>query len=108
MTIQEIRKDLDEIRCFYVMLTHFREGTKVIPNKHLEDKIAKYSNAILMAPAKIYAIYLARYIQNRTQVELANDWGYSEVYIRKLNKQLYEFFIKYFDRAGEQEKTDEA
>lgn len=104
MTITEIRSDLNEISYYYGMIDLFTEGAKVAPSKSLEFKLKKYNEAIYTAPARLYAIYIARYVQHRTQSSLAEDWACSEAYIQRLNKQLYKFFKEYFDKTAPKEE----
>ena len=56
----------------------------------------KYGNAVCDAPPRLYDIYVTLYVENNTQASAAAKWGYSEGYIRYLNRQLYAFFKNAF------------
>ena len=97
MTIKEIRDDLKEIRYYYAMEDLFKSGSKLVPPKAVVEKVAKYNAAISLAPARLYALYIALYAHNNTQAVLAEDWGYTVEYIKQLNNKLCEFLKKNFE-----------
>ena len=97
MTIKEIREDLKEIRYYYGMSDIFKSGSKLIPPKAIVEKVEKYNAAVSLAPAKLYAVYVGLYVHNNTQTVLAEDWGYTDEYIKKLNNRLCEFLKNQFD-----------
>ena len=97
MTIKEIREDLREIRYYYGMEDLFKSGSKLVPPQAIIDKVAKYNNAMTMASARLYALYIALYVNNNTQASLAEDWGYTVEYIKQLNNKLCEFLKKNFE-----------
>lgn len=97
MTFKEIREDLKEIRYYYGMADLFKRGSKLIPPQSILDKVERYNKAIALAPAQLYAVYIGLYVNNNTQQILAEDWGYSDEYIKQLNNKLCDFLKKHFE-----------
>ena len=100
MTIREIREDLREIRYYYGMSDLFKIGEQTIAPQAVLDKVDKYNKVISKAPAKLYAVYIGLYVYNNTQVVLAEDWGYTNEYVHRLNNKLCEFFKKQFEKQS--------
>lgn len=97
MTIKEIREDLKEIRYYYGRQDLFKSGSKVVPPQFVLDKVEMYNKAISVAPARLYAVYVGLYLHNNTQTVLAEDWGFSDEYIKQLNNRLCDFLQKKFE-----------
>lgn len=97
MTVKEIREDLREIRYYYGMSDLFKSGSKLIPPQAIVEKVERYNKAISTAPAKLYAVYVGLYVHNNTQALLAEDWGFTDEYIKQLNNKLCDFLKKYFE-----------
>ena len=100
MTIEEIREDLKEIRYYYGMSDLFRVGSKLVPPVQITQKVERYNKVIQNAPARLYAVYVGLYINNNTQAVLAEDWGYTNEYIKQLNNKLCEFIQKAFEQVN--------
>jgi hypothetical protein len=90
LAIQEVRRELREIRYYYSKQKIFDNATKEIPSSVIET-VSRYNQAIKNAPARLYDLYIHLYVQNNTQEALAYDWDYSNDYIKQLNKQLCEY-----------------
>lgn len=97
MTVKEIREDLREIRYYYGMSDLFKAGSKLIPPQAIVEKVERYNKAISTAHAKLYAVYVGLYVHNNTQAVLAEDWGFTDEYIKQLNNKLCDFLKKYFE-----------
>lgn len=102
MTIEEIRNDLKDIRYYYAMTDNLKSVTKIIPPVAVEQKVQKYSRAMQNAPIKLYILYVSLYVINNSQITIADDWGYTSDYIKKLNNKLCEFLKDEFDKEGSQ------
>ena len=94
LTIDEIRADLREIRYYYSKQKVFDSAAKTVSRSSVMDTVDIYNEVIKFAPARLYDLYIALYVQNNSQEALAYDWGFSAEYIRRLNKQLYGFLLK--------------
>ena len=98
MTLDEIRKDLREIRYYYSMEKLFQPSDTALAPIAIKNKVGKYNLAIKDAPAKLYVLYMSLYVNNCTQAMLAEEWGYCNDYIKQLNKMLCEFFLEKFNK----------
>ena len=88
MTKEEIRNDLKDIRYYYSMERLFLSGENVIRAEDVIEKVKHYNAVMSKAPAKLYAVYLGLYVNNNSQAALAEDWGYTERYVRRLSDKL--------------------
>ena len=93
MTKESIRRDLLEIRYYYSQKALFDKGNFTVVKSTIEEKIERYAKAVRTAPARLYAVYIGLYVENNTQLSLSEKWGYSEGYIKILNRQLCEFLL---------------
>ena len=93
ITIQKIREELREIRYYYSKQKMFDDAGITIVQSSVLDKVNRYNQAIINAPARLYDLYISLYVQNNSQAALAYDWDFSTDYIKQLNKQLYEFLV---------------
>ena len=110
MTTEKIRKDLLDIRYYYARKTLFDRAANCIAKNATIRKAEQYNRFVENAPPKLYDIYIMLYVKSNTQRATAEKLGYSECYIRRLNKQLYTFFQNAFaadrrkDRHGSEKK----
>ena len=107
MTKQEIRNDLHEIRYYYMHRAIFEQARAVIAESSVLDKVNKYAKAISSSPLRLYMLYIKLYTEGNTQLSLANSMGYSEGYIKILNKQLIEYLFAYFSNSEKEDKPDD-
>lgn len=94
MTIEQVRKDLADIRYYYSMETVFKKSSSLIVPKLFMEKVEKYSKAMSMSNPRLFTVYVALYVQNNSQQTVADDWCRSREYVRQLNKDLCEFLVK--------------
>ena len=97
VTIKQIREDLKEIRYYYSKQKDFDKAAKYVVESSVTKKVIYYNEAIKYAPARLYDLYISLYTQNNSQAALAEDWGFCNVYIKQLNKQLCEYLFNYFN-----------
>ena len=50
----------------------------------------------IRAPPQLYDLYISLYVHNNTQAALAYEWDFCNDHIKRLNKQLCEYFLKVF------------
>ena len=96
MTTEEIRAELQDVRYYYSRKAMFDRAKACVAKNAAVALAEKYGNAVRNAPPRLYDIYVTLYVENNTQASAAEKWGYSEGYIRNLNKQLYAFFVNAF------------
>lgn len=93
----KVRKDLSEIRYYYSKKELFDKGAKVVSPSMLLNKVEIYNKAIVKAPAQLYALYIAHYVNCDKQVVIADDWGCTNDHIKILNRKLCEYFQQVLD-----------
>lgn len=94
MTIEQVKADLKEIQYYYAHEKEFDGAIKVIGQNAITDKVEKYNAAVRKAPSKLYYLYLSLYVRFNTQIVAAEDMDCSVAHVKRLNKQLCEFFQK--------------
>lgn len=97
MNLDEIRKELKEVRYYYARRAVFDKALREVGNKSIMDLVNKYNNAVNTAPPKIYDIYISLYVNYYTQEKLSEELNYSPDYVRKLNKELLKFLQEKFN-----------
>lgn len=97
MNLDDIRKELKEVRYYYARRAVFDKALREVGNKSIMDLVNKYNNAVNTAPPKIYDIYISLYVNYNTQEKLSEELNYSPDYVRKLNKELLKFLQKKFN-----------
>ena len=64
--------------------------------------VAIYNKVIRRGSIRFYDLYVSLYINNNTQVVVAEDWGKTSDYIRQQNKKLCDFFVKELNKEEEE------
>ncbi|MDE6441757.1 MAG: hypothetical protein K2L12_03270 [Clostridia bacterium] len=96
MTVQEVRKDLRAIRYYYSKQKDFEKAAETVGANRVAGIAQRYHRIVTNASPRLYEVYVQLYLRNNTQETLAFDWDCSTEYIKRLNKQLYEFIIDQF------------
>lgn len=107
MTKHDIRASLYEIRYYYTHRAMFEKAGATVIQSDVLEKIKQYAGAIAHAPLRLYMLYIKLYTENNTQLSLAVNMGYSEGYIKILNKQLIEYLFAYFTNLEKEDKADD-
>ena len=94
MTNEEKKEDARGIRKYYTHAKDCEGATKIIGKNSIEEKTEKYNAAIRKAPSRLYYIYLSLYIHFNTQTVAALDMDYSVGHVKRLNRELCEFFAR--------------
>lgn len=92
ISMEKVKSDLHEIQYYYSRKQNIDELFHLIGKTELLDIVAKYNTAICHASAKLFDLYGCLYVQNKTQEAVADEMRYSPEYIRRLSKDLTEFF----------------
>lgn len=93
MTINDVRDELKIFRYYYQRKSEFDRMKNVVVAPEVMHIVNKYLNLAGTCEPKLYLIFCGLYIDGYSQEALAEKWGYSVVYIRKLNKKLCEYFV---------------
>ena len=97
MTVNQIREELMQVRYYYANKELLDQSMQITGNAEFLEMIKKYNSSILAAEPKLYAVYVYLYLENYTQVALANKWGFAPEYIQRLHSRLLNFFHKQFN-----------
>lgn len=92
LEIKQIKKELAEVRYYYLRKKKFADGRKLVGVNSIEFTVEKYNEAVKSAPAQLYDIYIGLYVEGNTQTGYASELGYSPIYIYQLNRKLIAFF----------------
>lgn len=91
LTTSQVRSDLKDIRYYYAMKDLFDRSSKTVKPLAIIEKVAKYNEAMEKAPARLYILYVSLYLENNTQVALAEEWQFTTDYMKELNTKLIRF-----------------
>ena len=91
LPLSKIRADLKEIRYYYERKEVFDSAIGGTCFNDVINKVRRYSQAIQLAPPRLYDLYIMLYVKCRTQETVAHELGYECEHIRRLNKQLLLF-----------------
>lgn len=94
MTLNEIRKELKEIRYYYSRKNVFDKEVESIGVNSICKRIEVYNKIACLAPPRLFDLYITLYKENNTQESLADKLGYSSEHISRLNNELVRFFYK--------------
>ncbi len=97
MKIEDIRKDLKEIRYYYSHKQTFDEAIKLVGENHIVKKAKLYNEVMLKAPANIFYIYVSLYTKYHSQESLADSMCVSPEYICRLNNKVVEYIQLHLD-----------
>ncbi len=92
ITIEVIRKELEDIRYYYARRDAFDKAFDSVGKNEILETVNRYNQAICAASPKLFEIYVALYIECCTYEAAAEDLGFSVSYIYKTNKRIVDFF----------------
>lgn len=97
MTEKEIMADLKDIR-YYYSRKKVLDGLMGTKQSSAAEKASVYGNIMASAPPRLYDLYIGLYVMNNTQYGLAEQWGYSEIYIKVLGRKLRKYLLDIFNK----------
>ncbi len=97
LTVDEIRKDLLDIRYYYTRKSVFDNSG--IANQ-ITEKVKRYNAAVRTAEPRLFDLYVCLYIKNQTQEGAASELCWSTVYVQKLHTRLVLFFHAQLNKEG--------
>ena len=101
ITLNEIIKDLKEIRYYYLRKKMFDEAFESTGVNTVVEKVKKYNALAVTATPKLYDLYVSLYIRNHTQESLSDELGYTPEYMQMLNKRLLKFLQEKINEKGD-------
>ncbi len=96
MTLNEIRKELQQIKFYYSNKEELDRSMSLTGNAEFMEIVEKYNKAILSAEPKFYCLYAGLYLDCHTQESLGDKWGYTQEHISYMHNGLLKFFQKNF------------
>ena len=93
LTEDQVRDNLEQIRTYYSMKDVFDKAPTEIRAECFYDMLERYHSVMRNAPAKLYVLYVGLYVNNTTQVVIAEDWNYTKEHIKDMNKKLVEYLV---------------
>ena len=94
MTLNEIRRELREIRTYYASENLFKKSADKGYPSAVKSMVDKYNRAMENAPAMLYVVYVSLYVNNNTQAVVAEDLGYTTEYIKYQNSLLCKYLFE--------------
>ncbi|MDD3397605.1 MAG: hypothetical protein PHR96_03600 [Clostridia bacterium] len=93
----EIRKDLKNIRYYYMYKKDIQEAVKYVGENYISKKLAMYNDAIQKTPIQLYNLYYNLYILGYTQEYYSDKVCYNVAHVSRLNSQLINFLYTYLN-----------
>ena len=101
VTMETIKTDLHEIRYYYQRKEQFDKAFDTIGEcSNIIEKAERYHRAICEAEPRLYEMYHHLFIEFQSYDQTAAKLHYSKVYIYKMCRRLYEYFLAYFSEEG--------
>lgn len=97
MTIQQVKNNLEEIRYYYGNQKDFDLAAKAVGESAAAQMAKRYNEAVTHAPAVLYGVYVALYVNGSTQLNYSLDIGKSVDQVCRNNQRLYKYFADYFN-----------
>ena len=95
--LKEIKKELLEIRHYYSNIKGKCSGEKIGVVNNIEERVAKYNEAVKNAPLLLYELYCAMYIEGNTIEALADKWCFNYTTILRRHLKLVKYFQSVID-----------
>ena len=94
MTIEQVRKDLKEIRYYYSKKNELDYALDTVENSAIQSLLEKYNKVMRLAGIRLYSVYVSLYIQNQTQSSMAASENLCPGYVKQLNRNLIKFLAE--------------
>ncbi len=99
MSLDEIRKDLTDIRYYYSRKEIFDKAESMIGSCAIKEKINMYNNAIRQVSPRLYDYYVSMFVFGNTQEGLAAEYCCSTQNIAMISKNLVETLQKILNKG---------
>ena len=100
MMIQDVKRDLQDVRYYYSRRSVFDEEPFACKKNTVVGKAYRYGWAMQSAPPRLYDLYISLYVENKTQAAVAQEWNVCDGHIKNLNRQLREFLLAALNDKG--------
>lgn len=93
MTIDEVKKDLNDIRIFNSR-KDFHAYINPDLRRRMQDKVDLYTSVVKQAPFDLQALFDEIYLKSNSQIAFCVNFGYCEKSITRKKRDLEIFFKK--------------
>lgn len=100
ITMETIRKDLQNIRYYYSRKEMFEKAFDCTGKNTILTTVDKYNSIICLADPRLYELYVCLYIKGNTQESAAEELCYSLDYVVKNKKRLFDFFYEKLNKVA--------
>ena len=100
MTARQIRKDLQDIRYYYMHKEMFTKAENTGFKSEVERKTEQYVQLISKAPPRLYVLYYLLYVEGKTQYAAAMEQNVTDGHIRNTVRQLQQYLLEKINREG--------
>ena len=100
-TMNEIRKDLEDIQYFYIKHEAFSKAFDSVGKNAIMQTVEKYNAIMCTAPIRLFEIYVALYIDCCTYQMAAEKLCFSITHVYKMNKKILAYIYDYLNRKEE-------
>lgn len=94
--LNQVKKDLQNIKFYYSQLREIDISKQTVNYNTFTKKVNLYSQAIDKAEPIFYRLYTSIYVEGLSLNETAEEIGLSYRSVLQKNKELKDFFVKYF------------
>lgn len=94
MTIEQVRKDLREIRYYYSRKKELDYALDTVENSAIQSLLEKYNKVMKLAGIRLYSVYVDLYINNMTQSGMAASENLCLGYVKQLHRNLLDFLVE--------------
>ena len=108
ITIQEIKKDLYDIRYYYSRKRSLDEAFRNVGYNAIVKKVELYNQYIRDASPQLFDLYVSLYINNNTQETLSAAMNYTRETVNLLNKKLVLYFFEKLNQNKEEIVQEES
>lgn len=103
ISLDKIREDLKDIRYYYARKKIFDSVSSDIGLSKVRDTVNLYNRTILMAPARLFDLYVCLYTKGYTQEGLSVELDLTPEYVQMQHKQLLLFLQARFGDSLDEE-----
>ena len=99
--VDKVKSELAEVKYYFLRKANMEALSIYVGESKSKTLAEKYVSTIIHAPARLYDLFGCLYVQNKTQEAVALEMCYSEEYIRRLIRELINYFAKTLYEGGE-------
>lgn len=99
-SLNEIRKDLRDIRYYYARKDMFDESFSNTGDNCILQTVKLYNAAVCAASPRLYELYVELYLKNKSQASVASEHGFTVEYVQRLHTKLIKLIQNQLSKIG--------